>query len=158
MFMLILVILVVHVDARCGVSEGVVQCRDWREFERGNYPMANFIILERAMGKINVEEYPALTRLIIRDPQTNCDAITANAWTTVRIGSLTCQNGQHSSGVTNSVATTTIRTVELTAITFNKPWIYVILGGTGVVVLIFSVMIICAIKSRCLRRRVELEI
>lgn len=91
MYMLILVILVVHADAQCGVSEGVVQCRDWREFELGNYPMANFVILERAMGEINVEQYPVLSRLVIRDPQTKCDAITANAWTTVQIGSLTCQ-------------------------------------------------------------------
>lgn len=91
MYMLILVILVVHADARCGVSEGVVQCRDWREFERGNYPMANFVILERAMVEINVEQYPVLSRLVIRDPQTKCDAITANPWTTMQIGSLTCQ-------------------------------------------------------------------
>lgn len=75
---MILVILVVHVDARCGVSEGVVQCRDWREFERGNYPMANFLILERAVGEINIEGYPALTRLAIHDPQANCDDITTN--------------------------------------------------------------------------------
>lgn len=68
---MILVILVVHVDARCGVSEGVVQCRDWREFERGNYPMANFLILERAVGEINIEGYPALTRLVIHDPHHN---------------------------------------------------------------------------------------
>nr|XP_034319323.1 uncharacterized protein LOC109619950 [Crassostrea gigas] len=104
MFM-ILVILVVHVDARCGVSEGVVQCRDWREFERGNYPMANFLILERAVGEINIEGYPALTRLVIHDPQANCDDITTNPWTTVRIGSLTCQNAQHSSWVKDMVTT-----------------------------------------------------
>ncbi|XP_062585911.1 uncharacterized protein LOC134247593, partial [Saccostrea cucullata] len=114
MFMLIFVILVVHVDARCGVSEGVLQCRDWREFERGNYPMANFIILERAMGEINIEEYPVLTRLVIRDPRTKCDAITANVWT----GSLTCLDGQHSSGVTDIIKTTTHKTIEMTAITF----------------------------------------
>lgn len=90
MFM-ILVILVVHVDARCGVSEGVVQCRDWREFESGNYPMANFLILERAVGEINIEGYLALTRLVIHDPQADCDDIKTNPWTTVRIGSLTCQ-------------------------------------------------------------------
>lgn len=119
MFM-ILVILVVHVDARCGVSEGVVQCRDWREFERGNYPMANFLILERAVGEINIEGYPALTRLVIHDPQANCDDITTNPWTTVRIGSLTCQNVQHSSGVKDMVTTTTLRTVELAVITFSK--------------------------------------
>lgn len=87
MFM-ILVILVVHVDARCGVSEGVVQCRDWREFESGNYPMANFLILERAVGEINIEGYLALTRLVIHDPQADCDDIKTNPWTTV---SLTCQ-------------------------------------------------------------------
>lgn len=90
MFM-ILVILVVYVDARCGVSEGVVQCRDWREFESGNYPMANFLILERAVGEINIEGYLALTRLVIHDPQADCDDIKTNPWTTVRIGSLTCQ-------------------------------------------------------------------
>lgn len=56
-------------DARsCAVSEGVLHCRDLREFERGNYPMANFVILERAMGEINVEQYPVLSRLVIRDP------------------------------------------------------------------------------------------
>lgn len=64
-----------------------MQCQDWREFERGNYPMANFVILERAMGEIIVEQYPVLSRLVICDPQTKCD----NAWTTVRIGSLSCQ-------------------------------------------------------------------
>lgn len=90
MFM-ILVILVVQVDARCGVSEGVVQCRDWREFESGNYPMANFLILERAVGEINMEGYLALTRLVIHDPQADCEDIKTNPWTTVRIGSLTCQ-------------------------------------------------------------------
>lgn len=90
MFM-ILVILVVYVDARCEVSEGVVQCRDWREFESGNYPMANFLILERAVGEINIEGYLALTRLVIHDPQADCDDIKTNPWTTVRIGSLTCQ-------------------------------------------------------------------
>lgn len=88
---MILVILVVQVDARCGVSEGVVQCRDWREFESGNYPMANFLILERAVGEINMEGYLALTRLVIHDPQADCDDIKTNPWTTVRIGSLTCQ-------------------------------------------------------------------
>ena len=56
-------------DARsCAVSEGVLLCRDLREFERGNYPMAKFVILERAMGEINVEQYPVLSRLVIRDP------------------------------------------------------------------------------------------
>ncbi|XP_062575017.1 uncharacterized protein LOC134236879 [Saccostrea cucullata] len=145
MFMF-LVILVVHVDARCGVSEGVVQCRDWREFERGNYAMANFLILERAMGEINIEGYPALTRLVIHDPQANCDDITKNPWTTVCIGFLTCQVAHYSSGVKDIVATTTVRTVELAAITFDKPWIYVIFGKTVVVVLILSVMIVCAIK------------
>lgn len=88
---MILVILVVQVDARCGVSEGVVQCRDWREFESGNYPMANFLILERAVGEINMEGYLALTRLVIHDPQADCEDIKTNPWTTVRIGSLTCQ-------------------------------------------------------------------
>eukprot|EP00105_Crassostrea_gigas_P012599 XP_011428645.1 PREDICTED: uncharacterized protein LOC105329157 isoform X1 [Crassostrea gigas] len=157
MFM-ILVILVVQVDARCGVSEGVVQCRDWREFESGNYPMANFLILERAVGEINMEGYLALTRLVIHDPQADCEDIKTNPWTTVRIGSLTCQNAQHSSGVKDMITTTTLRTVELEVITFNTPWIYVILGGTGVVVFIFSGMIVCVIKRRCQRRRVDLEI
>eukprot|EP00105_Crassostrea_gigas_P012603 XP_011428652.1 PREDICTED: uncharacterized protein LOC105329157 isoform X2 [Crassostrea gigas] len=117
MFM-ILVILVVQVDARCGVSEGVVQCRDWREFESGNYPMANFLILERAVGEINMEGYLALTRLVIHDPQADCEDIKTNPWTTVRIGSLTCQNAQHSSGVKDMITTTTLRTVELEVITF----------------------------------------
>lgn len=121
MFM-ILVILVVYVDARCGVSEGVVQCRDWREFESGNYPMANFLILERAVGEINIEGYLALTRLVIHDPQADCDDIKTNPWTTVRIGSLTCQNAQHSSGVKDMITTTTLRTVELHTLDICYSW------------------------------------
>ncbi|XP_062617304.1 uncharacterized protein LOC134279008 [Saccostrea cucullata] len=155
MFMLI-AILVIQVDARCGVTEGVVQCRDWREFEGGNYVMANVLILERAIGEIHIKDYPALTRLIIHDQQASCNDISANPWTTVRIGSRTCQNAQDISEP-KDVAMTTLRPVELAAFTFNTPWIYVILGGTGVVILIFMGMIVFMVKRRCQRRRVDLE-
>ncbi|XP_062572318.1 uncharacterized protein LOC134234284 [Saccostrea cucullata] len=117
MFMLI-AILVIQVDARCGVTEGVVQCRDWREIEGGNYVMTNVLILERAIGEIHIEDYPALTRLIIHDQQASCNDISANPWTTVRIGSLTCQNAQDISEP-KDVAMTTLRTVELAAFTFK---------------------------------------
>ncbi|XP_061170669.1 uncharacterized protein LOC133180109 [Saccostrea echinata] len=158
MFVFFLMILLVHADALCRVSEGVVQCRDWREFETGNHLMANFVILERVGGEINVQEYPVLSRLLVHDPQTKCDAIKPNTWTTIQIGSHTCQNGQQSSWVTEKITSTTLRTMEMTAIAFKKPWIYAILGGISVVVVIFSLMIVCAIKRKCLRRRVDIEI
>uniref|UniRef100_A0A8W8MCW6 Uncharacterized protein n=1 Tax=Magallana gigas TaxID=29159 RepID=A0A8W8MCW6_MAGGI len=75
----------------------------------------------------------------------------------ISVGGQLTMNGQHSSGVTY-ITTITLRTMGMTAISFNKPLMYVILGGTGVVVLIFSVMIVFAIKRRCLRRRVDIEI
>ncbi|XP_062606684.1 uncharacterized protein LOC134268442 [Saccostrea cucullata] len=152
MFMLI-AILVIQVDARCGVTEGVVQCRDWREFEGGT---TNVLFLERVIGEIHIEDYPALTRLIIHDQQASCDNISANPWTTVRIGSRTCQNAQDFSEP-KDVAMTSLRTVELAAFTFITPWIYVILGGTGVVILIFMGMMVCMVKRRCQRRRADLE-
>ncbi|XP_062609195.1 uncharacterized protein LOC134270940 [Saccostrea cucullata] len=108
--------------------------------------MANVLILERAIGEIHIEDYPALTRLIIHDQQASCNDISANPWTTVRIGFRTCQNVQHSSEP-KDVTMTTLRTVELTALTFNTPWIYVILGGTGVVILIFIGMIVLLLKE-----------